>query len=635
MRISGNLLAPVASFVGGVAAVGILYALALPGHWSFDDPANLSGLSQVQQLHSALGFMLAGEAGPLGRPVSLATFAAQAGAWDTRPAAMLVVNFGIHLLAMLAVFLLATGLARVRTHESTLRAYWIGALVAVLWGLSPFLATTHLMVIQRMTSLAGLFVFAGLALFVWAHLLQRPFRVRAALILGLGFGTALATLSKENGALLPLLAMVVLLFWIPREQWLTGNTERILIGMLVVLPSLALILYLGTELIETLQRGGYGARRDFTPVERLLSQPVILLDYLRQLLVPRTIAVTPFMDHIPASRGLLDPPITLIALLFWITAIVAGFTVRRAAPWFLFGVFFFLTGHLIESTYVGLELYFAHRNYVPAFGLFFGLVFFVTTVAPRRFTLALGFLFIYAVGSGLVLFQVTSHWNDKHANAVLWVDYNPHSVRAVQLLSHEQAAAGDLYAAWATLDRAATSHPSDTLLRIQHTGICPIEDRFPDTLSETIALLSTSKRYAAAASIELLRIAQRVDPSPLCPPRNHGAILRMADALLENPAYNRHQDSRVRLKLAKAFSHAEMEEYDAAIALFEQAFRIKPNLGVAFRTASLMANNGDYEAAYRFLDDVKDAAPTGPWVDPLWNERVGGFKEILQQSERM
>lgn len=409
-----------------LGAVGLLYSLAQPGYALFDEWPSLDGLKSIQDWPSTLAYILSGQTGPLGRPLALATFATQAWAWPDQPGALLQTNFALHLLATGCCFAFATGLARLHLPDSTSSPLWIGLGTAALWGLSPFLATTHLMIIQRMNSLAGLWVFAGLAAFVWAHVIDKKkvWQRRCLLIAGLGVATILGTLSKENGALLPLLALIILGLWIPREQWLRASIDRALLVLLMLLPSLMLLAYLASCLPEILAHG-YGPHRYFTPGERLMSQPAILLDYLYNLLFPRAFAVSPFMDQLPVPSGWLDPPITLIAVLFWPTLLGIAVTLRQVAPYFLFSLAFFLTGHILESGFIGLELYFAHRNYVPAFGLYFGLVFAIVTIPIQFRRFAIIGLTAYVMLFAFVLFQVTSTWNNTAVNAELWLKKIP------------------------------------------------------------------------------------------------------------------------------------------------------------------------------------------------------------------
>lgn len=630
------LLAPLLLVSAGMATVAALYTLALPGYWLFDDWPNLVALNQVNDVQSALRFILSGEAGPLGRQVSLATFALQADAWDNHPEAMLKVNFGIHLLAMVAVFFLASGLSRARLANAPAKTWWIGALVATIWGLAPFLATTHLMAIQRMTSLSGLFVFAGLALFVWAHFMEQQRWRQLALATGLGLATLLATLSKENGALLPLLALVMLLAWIPRELWLRDTVDRWLLGLLMFLPSAFIIFYLGSGFIETLQRGDYGSGREFSPWERILTQPVIVLDYLHQLLLPRPIAATPFMDHTPHSSGWLEPPITLVAWILWFALAGLALLLRNRAPWLAFGLAFFLIGHVVESTYINLELYFAHRNYVPAFGVFFALVYFALTISAAHFRLATSVVGAYALIMAVNLFQVTASWNDRAVTAQLWVNHNPHSIRAAQYLASHYLSEGEYRAAGRTLEQAAQQYPHNALLQIQRTNNCVNDvEGFPDLLEQVKAALEATPRYRPIGPIELNQLARSESPSVLCPPRDHNAIIEMADALLANPKYARRDFAASQLQLAKGFALAQLGEYKRAVEHFHEGIRLQPDLEVAFRALSLQANLGDYDSAFSFLNELETYIPNDPLRRGLWRVRLDEFREILQDSQKI
>ena len=618
-----------------IGTIGLLYNLALPGYLLFDDAPNLRGLEQVQDWRSLLIFISSGEAGPLGRPVSLATFGVQASAWPDDPAALLRVNFAIHLLATVAVFALAVGLSQLRSVASS-PSLWIGLGVAALWGLNPFLATTHLMIIQRMSSLAGLLVFTGLAAFVWAHLLENTRTIQRWVLLlsGLGAATALAAYAKENGALLPLFALVILWLWIPRQQRLHDPVSRILIVLLVFLPSVLVLGYLAQRLPGVLEHG-YGARRYFTPSERLMSQPIILLDYLRNLLLPRAPAVTPFMDRLPASSGWLNPPITLIAALFWPALLTVAVLLRRHAPYLLFGLVFFLIGHLIESTFLNLELYFAHRNYIPAFGLYFGLVFAVSCVPQHYLRLAITGLMVYALLFAVVLFSVTSTWNHTYVNAQMWFNQNPYSQRAAQFLSIQYNNQGNLLAGRRILDRAVDYNPNLPLLHIQRTGNCiGQEDEFPQLLNEVTHVLRTTPIRQSQAARELLDFAQK-KPEYFCPQRDHAALGVMAQALLDNPLYMRATTPRFLLYATLAFVYAEMEDIEQALDYFKLAFRTRPDLDLAFYAASLMADAGQYPRAYAFLQEVQDSAPDHHLRRIAWLQRLDRFRTFIEHSERI
>lgn len=625
--------AAVASLIVVSVAVGLIYRAALPGLILFDDLGNLRQLSHVTDWPSALDFVFSGTAGPLGRPLALATFATQAVAWPDSPAAFLRVNIAIHIAAIAAAFGLAWGLTRIRRRDPGTAAPWVALGVAALWGLSPFLATSNLMLVQRMTTLAGLFVLAGLAAFVWAHLLSpaRPRLAHVFLLLGLGLGTLLATLSKENGALLPLLALVILWLWIPKERRLINRTDRSILLLFAIIPSLALLTYLGVVALPSIVEHGY-PQRYFTPAERLMAQPAMLLDYLQNLLLPRGSAVTPFMDHYPAPQGWLNPAITLVAALFWPGLLAAAIWMRRAAPSLLFGLLFFLVAHLLESGFLGLELYFQHRNYIPAFGIYFALVYAAAMVPERYSRLVAAGGVTYALLFAVVLFQVTSGWSQPLVSGERWLIETPYSERAAHFLANQYLLQqGDLATAQRILDQAAERQPRAPYIQLIRTQICVAGDaKYADRLALSVERLRHAY-FEPAAAIQLPYFTQ-ADPSAPCKGQDYRALASLADALLENPPYARSPATKGALLATKGLVALQEGNYAQAIALLTESFWTNRHLDIAFFAGSAMSSAGREDELRAFLTQVREAAPTNVVQRAIWLKRLSGFRELVGAS---
>lgn len=96
----------------------ILYFPGLDSPFLFDDVPNLNALQHLHGLNPTdegfREFVSSGQAGPLGRPVSLITFALQAADWPEHPAAFKAVNLALHLLNGALLYALAWMLAGVR-----------------------------------------------------------------------------------------------------------------------------------------------------------------------------------------------------------------------------------------------------------------------------------------------------------------------------------------------------------------------------------------------------------------------------------------------------------------------------------------------------------------------------------------
>ncbi|MFW5659382.1 MAG: hypothetical protein ACOCZ8_05335, partial [Bacteroidota bacterium] len=236
---------PLAVLCLGLIAVYFAYSPGIFHSLDFDSNANLVGLSYATDWKSIIAFVFAGDAGPLGRPVSLASFVGQREHWPHNPEELLKTNLRLHLLnaALLAVFcfLLIFSFLKSRSLAS-----WVSILSSLLWAVSPLLTTTTLMPIQRMTSLAFLFVIGGLC----AHLLirnlvvHRPLLGYIALSLSVSVFTLLAALSKENGLILPALILVAELFVLKRPEQINGAVWKTWIGIFLVIPFLLILAYL-------------------------------------------------------------------------------------------------------------------------------------------------------------------------------------------------------------------------------------------------------------------------------------------------------------------------------------------------------------------------------------------------------
>lgn len=84
-------------------------------------------------------------------------------------------------------------------------------LSAAFWVLHPYFVSTTLYIVQRMAQLTTLFSLLGIIGYLKGRFLldKRPIVSYVTMTLSIGLGTLLATLSKENGALLPLLLLVI------------------------------------------------------------------------------------------------------------------------------------------------------------------------------------------------------------------------------------------------------------------------------------------------------------------------------------------------------------------------------------------------------------------------------------------
>ncbi len=633
-----------------VMALLVLLALAWLAYWPgrhgsflFDDDSNLAALGAygpIDHWWKVVAFLTSGFAGPTGRPLALATFMLDARNWPAPVEPFKLTNVALHLLnaGLLAGLLDALGRA---LGVARRRAAWAAVLAAGLWLLDPFWVSTTLYVVQRMAMLAGTFVFAGL----WGYthgrdLLRRGRRVAgyrwmsASLLLG----TVLAVLSKENGALLPLLAWVLEATLFDREGDARAEHGRGFTWWrrcFVMLPSLVLLGYLATKLPALWL--GLRQGRDFTPGQRLLTEGRILWRYLGDIWLPRAHDGGLFHDDIVISHGLLTPPSTLFAwtgiaaLLVW-----AARNRHATAAWRVAGaaaIGFFFVGHSIESSWLQLELVFEHRSYLPAALMFWPLSLAVIQGA-RDATGRLRWP-VWCALVLLALFSVQTArratvWGAPFAQALQWAREHPDSPRAQSYLANFWSRTGNQAEAARLLDAALRQQPGDLLLLINRAGVSCASGEAPAGLRS--ALLHAVAVAPLARQVTSYQFDRLLDGAKHCDALGADLDAQLLAAAQANPDAALPEVGRDLLhrQALLALRHGYAGR---AYAFDVQALRLpgRPP-GARLRFAAELATAGQQRLALRLLDAVPSSRRriSGWSVGALhqrWLRHVGFYQE--------
>jgi hypothetical protein len=274
----------------------------------------------------------------------------------------------------------------------------VAALIAAGWMLLPINLTGVLYVVQRMESMANLFVLLGLIGYVAGRrrMLQnvrargddarqrdhvpalRGFLLCASSITVL---TAVGILAKETAVMLPFYALLT--EWVLFDfRTPAGRRDRRIIGLFLLVLALPMVLGLAWLLPGILTPETW-ATRDFTLGTRLLSETRIVTDYVRWTLLPTPDALSFYHDDFRVSTGLLAPWTTLTSMLFLAGLIALMLWLRSRLPLAALGIALFLGCQLLTGTIIPLELIYEHRNYFASFGLLLAIV--PLLAAPPRF----------------------------------------------------------------------------------------------------------------------------------------------------------------------------------------------------------------------------------------------------------
>lgn len=609
------------SFLCGIVLVMILiYSNSWSGNWHFDDHANLGQLAEVFSngvinWRAAYEFVFTGDAGPLGRPISLASFLIDGSAWPIEPRAFFYTNTLLHLLNGLLLCGLWLTVVR-QTNKQNTQAEWIALVASALWLMQPLLASGMLMAVQRMTVLSSSFMLLGAWLYVLGRerLHKSPVAGWLLIIFGLGGGTVLGVFTKEQAAILPLL-LWVLERWVLTPPQLRGKEQKLWLGFKVVafyLPALAIALYLGRILVN--YQGSF-AGRDFNLQERLWTEGIILWDYLRLVILPRAFEFGPFHEDYQIHNASL---LAIIALVAWIVVFGVCFALRHKTRWPLFGLLWYLVAHLIESTVVPLELYFEHRNYIAIAGPLLAVVALSRQWAQkspgRRYVVMAGFS-LYAMLLLFVLWQVTSMFGQPRVAARLWYEQHPTSVRAAQYLASELSDAGDIEGALQVLDEISDAQVLTGATRLQALQLACVLDKPHAELKQRLALVlselpNAGKRFSINDPLSRIKL--------LMERKNCGGFFDLAKleliamTALESPAFIAQPREQSNIHFFISTLYIDARNLGMSMHHMETAMQAEPQLITLQNMVGLLESAGLYQEALELFEQYPVRWPKNP-----------------------
>ncbi len=305
----------------------------------------------------------------------------------------------------------------------------------------------------------------------------------------------LALGSKEIAATLPVIIVITeFLFYRDRERpWPGINLAYPLIAAAATVA--VFLLYLGVD--PTTVIAAEYTNRDFSLGERLLTELRVLIYYLSLMVFPLPGRLS--IEHtFTISLSIVDPITTLAAaaLLSAMLGVALRFAERR--PIVSFCILWFLVTLSVESSFVGIELAFEHRLYLPmfAFALAVAYLFFLTPAHRGAMAVVLGVVLVATLAMASVVRNTV--WQDPLR---LWSDAvakNPDSYRARNnlgrvLVDRGQPEPAALEFAEAIRIKSDYAEPHNNLgTLLARAG------RFEEAMPHFVAAIQLNPRYAQA-----------------------------------------------------------------------------------------------------------------------------------------
>ena len=435
-----------------LALVAAVYSNSLNAVWTFDDYPNILHNPRVQlQLLTPETLLTSVQALPaadgeelriIDRPLSYLSFAINWYFDQNSAFSFRLVNIAIHLINTTLLFWIVIRLLCVPKFGGRFKGQEvpIAFIAASLWALNPIQTQAVVYIVQRMASMAAMFYLGTIACYILGRESGHP--ATRAIFWGLSFLSFVAGIASKENAILAPGALMLLEFgfyrdsrqlWVRRYYWGIIGT-----GLFLTATAIAWIAYRG-ELETTFH---YGSRL-FSPSERVLTQTRILLFYLSQLLWPLPSRLS-LVHDVELSHSLWDPWTTLPALIGVCALVLWGLQQLLKRPLLGFAVIFFFYNHTIESSLIGLELIFEHRNYLPSLFVFLPVAVALVKIGDRLYrhktllgwvSAAVPLLWVGSLGVGTyarnaVWCDVKTLWEDAAAKA-------PASMRPLINLAYE------------------------------------------------------------------------------------------------------------------------------------------------------------------------------------------------------
>ena len=414
-------------------------------------------------------------------------------------------------------------------------------------------------------------------------------------------GTFFGVLAKENAILLPMLILVI-------EFTLLASSTRTRVWytwavIFLVLPLILLLVYFSVTLSDVISNY---SNRAYTAGERLLTQPIVLFDYIKVLLLPHPSDFALYHDEYPHSTGILSPISTLLAMTGILGLIIIAFLCKRRLAIISFGLFWFIGAHLLEASHLNLELYFEHRNYLPAYGLFFmitygGLQLWRSTLRKKTI---LALLLLY---SALVLATTISEIN-LWANPILqsneWVRNHPASRRAMDNL-------GDIYLRQGMYKEAINAYyqitehyPGEIYPALKEISIknCLLQEQVSKNEWNQVFVQAKSAKWYWNGSITALDQMVKLIIHGKCTHLDINSLVRLISILVNNPDYKKsYADLYEFLTTVSVY----LDDGQSALENINKALAQSPNIHRELYKTKILLALKETEAAEILLTEIK------------------------------
>lgn len=608
------------------------YSSGLSGDYLFDDTANITDNQKLRitslDYQSLIAALWSGDAGPLGRPISMLSFALNYYFTDFDPYYFKLTNLIIHLMNGILLYLVSFKIFSwlFLGESQSKKVQYLSLIVCFIWLVHPINLTGVLYIVQRMTSLSTFFGLLSLVFYCsWrTSSITLLNSLRACLLIGLSL--LCSVLSKESGLL-----FLGLLYWIELCIFRAENKKRlpIMLGRVqliyilwsgVVFTVLGLI-YIALPYVMNLSYGN----RDFNTIERLLSESRVIFYYLKMIFLPVLSDLSLYHDDFLISTSLMQPITTLYSLLGLIGLILISLILFKKYPLILFGWGWFIISHLMESTFISLELIHEHRNYFATIGFFISIVYYLSLIKNEKIkSIIYVACILYCANLAFTTWQRAQIWSNLVDHAAFEVAMHPKSDRAnyqmariYMKLMEQHPTQTEYFAQQAEkyLEQAQNSYkPANGAWFAQlHLSSYLNKTVQPQVIDQLVYNLKYNSFYNSNISFLSAFTTCQIEQYCKIP---HGQAVLIITAGLDNPNINPELRSEIYKLLAQYFISVAADYIKGEEFMYE-ALKNQNDVNGHLLLSQIYRLQGKYQLAQQQLNNAKKLDFKGIWYSEI------------------
>ncbi|MBK0062867.1 MULTISPECIES: hypothetical protein [unclassified Acinetobacter] len=416
-----------------------IYSPGLLGNYVFDDAGNILENKKLAitslNWNSLSAAFWSGGAGPLGRPISMLSFALNYYFTGFDPYYFKLTNLIVHLINGILIYFLSLLIFKRLNIENKLKMGlipYLALIVSAIWLIHPLNLTSVLYIVQRMTGLSALFGFLMLVLYCYWRSHEKNI-LNTILTFLVMLACFLASIfSKESGLL-----FLGLLYWIElfifqakdlqQNDITIGKSKLVTWLWYVVVIALLGIVYIAFPYLSSPIAGN----RDFNTIERLLTESRVIFYYLKMIFFPLLSDLSLYHDDFTISKSLFQPITTIYSIGGLLVISIISLIYVKKYPLLLFAWGWYLISQLIESTFISLELVHEHRNYFGIFGFIILIVYCITQIKNNKIRSILILAgSVYIANFAFTTWQRSEIWSNLVDQAAYEATMHPQSDRA-------------------------------------------------------------------------------------------------------------------------------------------------------------------------------------------------------------